>query len=75
MAGSQSPATLLGNRGTTPNTRDCLCCQGHAPTWACILASLPKPGWGCGEAGRGQQGLSDLPSQAQASQGCCPSNL
>lgn len=53
-----APASLLGNRGTTPDNRDSLSCQGRTPPWACM------PGWGeawGGEGGktgrgRGQQG-------------------
>lgn len=71
------PASLLGNRGTTPNTRDCVSCQHHAPTWACTPGQ--RLAGGRGRAGRqegaGPQGSEPPPPQAQAGQGCCFGSL
>lgn len=45
-------SSVLGYRGTTPNTGDCLSCQRRTPTWA----STPLPGQGEAWLGEGQVG-------------------
>lgn len=55
------PAALLGNRGTTPNTRDGVSCQRRTPTWACTttpcLPAVGKRSCGWGGGGQGAAGL------------------